>query len=196
MLRLFRFPLAGLVLVAAGELTGCASYYLHYGGFTAVNSSGQVRHFHVTWKTAQYPSWWFQGKQATPVVVTAQCSTRTWKLKPASESGCGKDGITACGIPGLDLNKIGKPVQGDHTVCMSVTDDHHASTISKLKGTLELTVQCYPSVTQLKQGDKTINLDYLKASQVPYSIPTTRAPLYSLDQGPEPFDTHVCKKDD
>lgn len=194
MLRFFRLPLAGLTLIIAGELTGCASSYLHYGGFTAVNSSGEVRHFHVTWKTKQYPSWWFQAEQATPVVVTAQCSTRAWKLKPASQSGCGK-GITACGVPGLDLNKIGQPVQGSNTVCMSVTDDDHAQSIGQLKGTIELSVQCYPSVTQLKQDDKTVNLDYLKASQVPYSIPTTKVPLYSLDQGPEPFDTHVCKKD-
>jgi len=187
-----RLPAAGLVLLAAGTLSGCASYYLHYGGFAAENSNGQTRQFHVTWKTAHYPAWWFSSDKATPVVVTAQCSKREWRLQPADKSGCGK-GITACGVPGLDLNQAGEPVKGNKTVCMSVTDAQDTQSISRLSGEIELSVHCYPTVTEIKQDGKTVNVDYLKASAVPYSVPTRKVPLYSLGAGPVPFDTHICK---
>ncbi len=186
-----RLLLAGLMLSAAGALSGCASYYLHYGGFSAENSSGQTRQFHVTWKTAHYPAWWFTDDKATPVVVTAQCSKREWRLRPAAKSGCGR-GITACGVPGLDLNQAGEPVQGTGQVCMSVTDAGNAQSISGLSGEIRLSVRCYPAVTNIKQDGKTENVDYLKASAVPYSVPTRKVPLYSLGAGPDPFDTHVC----
>lgn len=189
-----RISAVGFVLMVVTGLSGCASYYLHYGAFSAENSSGQLRQFHVTWKTARYPSWWYASDKATPVVVTAQCSKREWRLQSAGKSGCG-EGITACGEPGLDLNKEGEPIKDKNRVCMSVTDAQKAQSILGLKGEIELSVRCYPAVTEVKEGDKTLNVDYLKASAVPYSIPTRRVPLYSMNAGPEPFDTHVCKKD-
>lgn len=187
-LRLIRMC---VTVLAAISLPGCASYYLHYASFSATNSTGDARDFQLTWKTAEYPSWWIASNESTPVALRTQCSKRVWKLSPAATSGCGK-GITACGQPGLDLNSQGQPVTSAKTPCMSITDQQHHSDIAQLGNHVELTVSCFPAETRIKQGDETIGVDYLKASVVPYSIQTRKVPLYGLDSGPQPLDEKNC----
>lgn len=187
-LRCFRL---GLLAVATTWLSGCASYYLHYASFSATNSSGDPREFHLTWKTAEYPSWWIASNEATPVELKTQCSKRVWKMMPAADSGCGK-GITACGQPGLDLNSQGQPITSGKTVCVSISDSLHHDQIADLGSNVEVTVSCFPATTKLQQGDETVGTDYLRASVVPYSIQTRKVPLYGLNSGPPPLDEKSC----
>src|SRR5690606_41011036 len=66
-----------LVLIAGvTSVTGCATYYNHYGRFTAENSSGETRDYLVRWQTAEYPDWWLASDRSTPVSLETQCSER------------------------------------------------------------------------------------------------------------------------
>ncbi|MEQ5833476.1 hypothetical protein [Marinobacter sp. NFXS9] len=186
---MIRLPVCALLLSA---LSGCASYQSHYGVFSASNASGDERQFRVTWETVDYPGWWFANDQASPIRLETQCSTRTWILRDAAQTGgeqaCGA-GIKACGSPEDDvLARSGQPAEPAST-CLEVRNAHR---IVDLDRQLELVVSCRPGRTTVEVNGETENRDYLRASVVPYSIRVREAPRNSLSARPPELDDHVC----
>ncbi|MFD2228869.1 hypothetical protein [Alkalimarinus sediminis] len=180
----------GLILTTViFNLVGCASYYSHYGSFSAQNSKGEERMFVVSWKTAEYPSWAIQDNKATEIVLETQCSQRKWKIadRATAESSCTEShqGIVACGESEADLTLSGKAITNNNHLCMAVTDNKDAQSIVELGSQISISVNCLPSKVVREEGDDKVNIDYLKASVVPYSIATRKVPRYSFaDKAP------------
>lgn len=185
------FPFFARNIVVAGllaALSGCASYYTHYGMFTASNASGDPRQFRVTWETAEYPGWWFADSRSTPMNLETQCSTRVWKLTDTGNQ-CA-EGVSACGDPALDINaQNGRPVTAE-TPCMQVSGDDSIVSIDR---SVDLLVSCKPAQPVIESGGESVNQDYLRASTVPYSISVRKAARNSLSARPPEFDNHVCE---
>ncbi|PTB95020.1 hypothetical protein C9974_02040 [Marinobacter sp. B9-2] len=57
---------------------------------------------------------------------------------------------------------------------------------------LELLVSCTPAVVTEGQGDDVVNLDYLRASSVPYTVYVRKAPRGSMRARLPEFDESVC----
>lgn len=173
-------------------LSGCASYYSHFAMFPAENSSGEPRHVRMSWQSADYPDWWFAGDQATSVKLETQCSDRIWRLRDGNEAGSCGTAIRACGEPGKDLVAgTGQPAT-DSTRCMSINPADPGARIAELDGKLELLVSCTPAVVTEGQGDGALNLDYLRASSVPYTVYVRKAPRGSMRARLPEFDESVC----
>ncbi len=183
----------GLLLLVAA-ISGCASYHSHYAMFPAENSSGEVRQVRVSWQSADYPDWWFVDDKATALRVETQCSDRLWKLRDDADPKAGNcgTGIRACGQPGLDVQApSGQPVS-EGVSCMSVRATGADARIAGLGNSLELLVSCRPSVTSIGEGDDLRNLDYLRASPVPYTVHVRKAPRGSLRAKMPEFDQSEC----
>ena len=194
-----------LWLIVLLNMTGCASYYSHYGSFSAQNSQGEGRLFVVSWKTAEYPSWAIQDDKSTEITLETQCSERQWQLNDASsdQNQCNKlnpgtestPGIVACGDPELDLMLSGKKIPNNSQVCVSVSDENDAKSIVDLGHSMLIKVSCLPNVVSRKDGDDTKNIDYLKASVVPYSVFTRKVSRYSFNDK-APFVTDkICESE-
>lgn len=189
----------GLILVTVMLNTvGCASYYSHYGSFSAQNSKGEERMYVVSWKTAEYPSWAIQDDKSTEIVLETQCSKRKWEIadRATVKNACTEshEGVVACGDVSLDLSLSGKSIPDNH-LCMSVTDDQGAKSIVELEGNVLISVGCLPSVVTRKEEGEAVNIDYLKASVVPYSVATRKAERYSYaDKAPRMSDK-ICNAD-
>jgi len=189
-------------LVVLFNITGCASYYSHYGSFSAQNSQGEERLFVVSWRTAEYPSWAIQDNKSTEITLEAQCSERKWQLNdlanaqnqctelnPGTES---TPGIVACGDPVLDLMLSGKKLPDNNQVCISVSDTNNTKNIADLGSSMLIKVSCLPSVINRKDGDETKNIDYLKASVVPYSVFTRKVERYSFNDKAPVMSDKIC----
>ncbi|MBW4936285.1 hypothetical protein [Marinobacter sp. F4206] len=185
-----RFFLLFLPLI----LPGCASYYSHYAMFPAENSAGESRQIRVSWQTAEYPDWWLANNKATPIRVETQCSDRVWRLRDEADedaAGCGV-GIRACGEPGVDVQAPGGNPVLDEAPCMVVDPSNPDARIAGLGGKLELLVSCRPVSPTRGQGDEKRNLDYLRASPVPYTVYARKAPRGSLRAKMPEFDESAC----
>lgn len=185
------------VLAVAGLLAlqaGCATYYSHYAMFPAENSQGEPRTVRLSWDTAEYPDWWFVSDRATPLTLETQCSERVWKLyddSHAEAEGCG-EGIRACGQSRQDrLAQSGSPA-GAGDVCMSVSASDPQARIAEIPGRLELLVACEPASPLKGEGKEAVNVDYIRASAVPYTIYSRKAPRGSFNARPPRFDRSVC----
>lgn len=178
-------------------LSGCASYYSHYGLFPAENSEGDPRQVMLSWQTADYPDWWFVADKSTPITVTTQCSARSWRLADDSHAAAGgcADGIRACGRPGHDrVAASGKPAD-DQTLCLSVSARNTDAKVVDIGASLELLVACQPVVTHRGEGDDQESVDYLRASPVPYMVHIRKSPRGSLNGRPPAMDDSVCDAD-
>ncbi|TNE98272.1 MAG: hypothetical protein EP328_05095 [Gammaproteobacteria bacterium] len=173
---------------------GCASYYSHSAMFPAENSRGEPRQVRLTWQTAEYPGWWVRSNQSTPIRLETQCSERVWRLRDASHEGAGNcgEGIAACGEPGKDLSFPKKVPATAHTRCLVVNPSEPAARIADIDGKLELAVSCMPKTVSVGQGDEKRNIDYLRASSVPYTVYVRKAPRGALRARVPEFDDGVC----
>lgn len=184
-----------LILLLAVELTGCATHRTHYSAMTANNSAGEERRVLLTWKTSRYPVWHWRRDRATPITVTTQCSERRWRLRdPEMEGACAASAIAACGDPRLDAAENGEPVD-EGQVCLRVTDKDASERILELGSRLQLRVSCSPRQTDVDMGDEAVNVDYPRASSVPYTFRVRSAPTGSLTQRPPKLDDRVCDTD-
>ena len=182
-----------LVLLIA-VTSGCASYHTHYAMFPAENSAGESRQIRVSWQSADYPDWWFVDDKATALRLETQCSDRVWKLRDDNDPKAGScgTGIRACGEPGLDVEAVsGRPVT-EGVRCMVVEPSRPDARIANIEGSLALQVACSPSVTSIGEGDESRNLDYLRASPVPYTVYVRKAPRGSLRAKMPEFDQSAC----
>ncbi|MFL1452898.1 hypothetical protein ACJO5Y_00455 [Marinobacter sp. GN3S48] len=191
------FFLLSCLLCLPPVLGGCASYYSHYGLFPAENSEGDPRQVMLNWQTADYPDWWFVADKSTPITVTTQCSTRSWRLADDSHAVAGEcaDGIRACGQAGLDrVAASGKPAD-DQTQCLSVNAGEAEARVVDIGASLELLVSCRPAATRRGEGDDQESVDYLRASPVPYMVHIRTSPRGALNGRPPVMDDSVCDAD-
>lgn len=190
----------GLMLVSMMlNMVGCASYYSHYGSFSAQNSKGEERMYVVSWKTAEYPSWAIQDNKATEIVLETQCSNRNWEIADQAtlNNTCTEShkGVVACGDSSLDLSLAGKPISDDAHLCMSITDNNGAQNIVELESQILISVSCLPSIVTRKEGSDTVDIDYLKASVVPYNVATRKAERYSYADKAPVMNDKICDSD-
>lgn|SRR5690554_913153 len=186
-----------LVVVPSFLLGGCASYYTHYAMFPAENSSGESRQVRVSWQTADYPDWWFVSDKSTTIKLETQCSERVWRIADESHDSAGRcaDGIRACGDPKLDVQAASSAVAGADFACLSVTGPDEVERIADIGGMFSLLVSCRPAATEVRKGEDTVNLDYLRPSVVAYSVYARKVPRGSLNARLPDFDEAACKED-
>ncbi len=184
-----------LVLALVGGVAGCANQQTHYSAITASNSTGEERRVLLSWKTARYPAWHWRQDQATPITVETQCSRRKWTLRdPGMDNACSEEAIAGCGDSRLDANRDGEPVEPGR-VCMRLTDQEGSDRILELGSRLELEVRCRPRQTGVDMGDEVVNVDYLRASSVPYTLRVRTVPTGSLTQRPPELGDRICDDD-
>lgn len=178
-------------------VSGCASYYSHHAMFPAENSAGETRQIRLSWQTADYPDWWFVNDQATPMLVETQCSERVWKLRDGADPKAGDcgEGIRACGEAGRDIQAPGGTLISGDVRCMAVDPSNPTARIADVGTKLEFLVSCRPASRETGQGDQKRNLDYLRASSVPYIVYVRKAPRGSLRAKEPEFDDSVCDAD-
>lgn len=185
--------LAGLLLMQSG----CATYYSHYAMFPAENSQGEPRDVRLSWHSAEYPAWWFASDLATPLTVETQCSERAWRLYDDShaEAGdCGQ-GIRACGENVSDRRVQAEQSANASEACMQVNPSDPEARIADISGQFELLVACEPNSAIRGEGKEAVNVDYIRASTVPYTIYSRKAPRGALNARPPKFDRSVCNAD-
>ncbi|MFO7530634.1 MAG: hypothetical protein R6W86_17870 [Marinobacter sp.] len=183
-----------LFIPVAVLLPGCASYYSHFAMFPAENSQGEARQVRVSWDSAEYPGWWILDDRSTAMKVEAQCSARIWRLRDDSHDragACGK-GIRACAESGVDR----VVVTGEHldpSACLVVNPDDSNARIADIEGRLALLVVCEPVVPEFEGEGEVVNMDYLRASSVPYTVYTRKVPRGSLRASLPAFDESACE---
>jgi len=185
--------LAGLLMMQSG----CATYYSHYAIFPAENSRGEPRAVRLSWHSAEYPAWWFAADRATPLILETQCSERKWKLydnSHAEAESCGQ-GIRACGESGRDRLVPGGEAVNSGDACMFVNPSDPELRIADIPGQLELLVACEPVSVVEGEGKDAVNVDYIRASAVPYAIYTRKTLRGALDARPPKFDRSACDAD-
>lgn len=185
--------LTGLLLMQAG----CATYYSHYAMFPAENSQGEPRTVRLSWHSAEYPSWWFVSDRATPLTLETQCSERIWLLYDGShaEAGACGSGIRACGEGSGDrLVQEAQTASGSDT-CMSLNPSDPEARIADVSGRLELLVACEPMSAVTGEGEGEVNVDYIRASTVPYTVYSRKTLRGSLSARPPKFNQSECNAD-
>ncbi|WP_247115737.1 hypothetical protein [Marinobacter sp. S6332] len=182
--------MAGLLMVQSG----CATYYSHYAMFPAENSQGEPRTVRVSWQSAEYPGWWFLSNRATPITLETQCSERVWRLFDDShaEAGSCGEGIRACGDSNLDRLTSEGQVASSNDQCMAVNASDPQARIATVSGRLELLVACEPASATKGEGKDAVNVDYIRASSVPYTVYTRKTLRGSLNARPPKFDSAEC----
>ncbi len=174
--------------------SGCATYYSHYAMFPAENSQGEPRTVRVSWQSAEYPDWWFLSDRATPITLETQCSERVWRLFDDShaEAGSCGEGIRACADSGLDRLASGGGAANSNDQCMAVNATDPQARIAAVSGRLELLVTCEPASATKGEGKDAVNVDYIRASTVPYTVYTRKTLRGSLNARPPKFDSVAC----
>lgn len=182
------------ILFALAVLNGCASYFSHYGVFPAENSEGEPRQVMLSWQTAEYPGWWLRDNQSTPIRLVTQCSERIWRLTDDSHrnpGACG-EGIRACGIAGQDrVATTGNPA-GQADLCVSVNAGNGQSQVTAIGRSLTLLMSCQPVRPRLEENGEEMNMDYLRASTVPYRVYIRKTPRGALNGRPPEMDESAC----
>lgn len=184
-----------LVALSAPVLAGCASYYTHYAMFPAENSAGEVRDVRVSWQSAEYPGWWLMSDKATTIKVETECSQRVWRLGDDSHGaaeGCG-DGVRACGDPRRDLLAGSGQPADPQQVCMSISQPDQVQRVADIGGTFAIRVSCTPARTRIEQDGEEVDVDYLRASTVPYTVHARKVPRGSLSARLPEFDESRCE---
>ncbi len=185
------------LLALAGLLTmqsGCATYYSHYAMFPAENSRGEPREVRLSWHSAEYPAWWFAADRATPITLETQCSERDWQLfddTHAEAASCAQ-GIRGCGVIGLDRRAPGGEAVSSGDACLKVNPSDPESRIADISGQLELQVACEPVFAVKGEGKDAVNVDYIRASSVPYTIYTRKTLRGAMEARPPKFDRSAC----
>lgn len=186
----------GLTAVIPLLFSGCASYYTHYAVFPAQNSDGDERQFKLTWETADYPDWWYLEDQSTPITLESQCSSREWRLVDRTHSSADQEscapGIRACGSEGEDQFAIEVSRDLDNRACMRVNPKDPDALVTDISSSLELLVSCQPLRTTRQSGEETENIDYLRASPVPYTVYSRKGTRGRLDSKPPELDDSIC----
>ena len=187
----------GLFATLPFLLSGCASYYTHYAVFPAQNSAGEERQIKLSWQTADYPNWWYAADQSTPVTLETQCSSRTWRIvdrthSAASGQACAP-GIRGCGSASADEFVTKGSVDFSDRACVRINPTDPDALVTDISSSLELLVSCRPQRTTRQTEDGQENIDYLRASPVPYTVYSRKGTRGRLDSKPPVLDDSVCE---
>ncbi|ABC31197.1 hypothetical protein HCH_04494 [Hahella chejuensis KCTC 2396] len=187
-----------LLFPLLSALGGCATEYSHYGRFVAENSAGEEREFLISWRTMESLSG--EISAVTPVMLRTQCSDRKLVFMEPGQGGDAcrahrESGVVWCGAPGQDLSLDGKALGDATTLCGAITDENGASHIADLGRVMQLQISCWPAQTIVKTDDGPGNLDYIKASSVPYIVSVKRAEAGGSEDKPPALSETVCITD-
>ncbi|WLQ17320.1 hypothetical protein O5O45_15510 [Hahella aquimaris] len=187
-----------LLFPLLSALGGCATEYSHYGRFVAENSAGEEREFLISWRTTESVSG--EVTAVTPVTLRTQCSDRELQFMEPGQGGDAcrveqESGVVWCGAPGQDLSLEGKALIDSKTLCGTITDENGADHIADLKRVMQLQISCWPARTIVKTDDGPGNLDYIKASSVPYIVSVKRAEAGGPEDKPPALSEIVCITD-
>jgi hypothetical protein len=178
-------------------LSGCSTYYSHYGTLTAENAAGKTRDFTISWESVESPGW-LGGIKSTPLLLEGQCSERTLVFRDAEDPlrtcGGSESGIFWCGAPGQDLLSAGSEQASAKDVCGVVRDSGAAARIGDLSSRIQLTINCWPAESEVQRGEDKVSIDYLRASPVPYQFSVKKVLRGSLDDRKPIFDMKACKE--
>lgn len=187
-------PFLGMMMLT--YLSGCTTYYSHYGKLTAENASGQTRDVIISWESRERPGW-LGGTVTTPIILETQCSERVLVFKDAQDEtrtcAQSKDGIFLCGDTARDLEQAGSQKVPAGMVCGEIRDEAGSTSISQLDTRVQLILHCWPAETEVQRGEEKVNLDYLRASPVPYQFTVKKVERGTLDDRKPPFDQKECK---
>lgn len=187
----------GLIAIVPLLLSGCASYYTHYAVFPAQNSAGESRQIKLTWQTADYPEWWYAEDKSTPITLETQCSSRTWRIVDRTHSGADQqacaEGIRACGSDREDEFATDGSGDFDSRACVRINPDDPEALVTDISSSLELLMSCRPEQTTRQSGDETENMDYLRASPVPYTVFSRKGPRGRLSSKPPELSDRECE---
>ncbi len=183
-------------MVAATVLimsSGCSTTYSHFGRFSAENSAGEAREFLLEWETSEG----LGGSSSSEITLKTQCSARTlvFMSQMDQEKGCiATDGseVVLCAQPDLDLTMDGLPVSSGTLACGSIRGENGATRPETFGKTVELNIFCFPAETTVDSGEEKQNVDYLKASVVPYVVTVKKVVKGSGDDRPPVLSGRVC----
>lgn len=183
-----------LFIPMVAVLPGCASYYSHFAMFPAETSQGESRQVRVSWESAEYPDWWILDDRSTALKVETQCSARIWRLRDDSHDDAGRcgNGIRACAEAGVDRVVVRRE-DLDPSTCIVVNPGQGNARIADIEDRLELLVACEPVAPESEREGETENMDYLRASPVPYTVYTRKIPRGSLSASLPAFDESACE---
>jgi len=183
-----------LFIPMVAVLPGCASYYSHFAMFPAETSQGESRQLRVSWESAEYPDWWILDDRSTALKLETQCSARIWRLRDDSHDDAGRcgNGIRACAEAGVDRVVLRRE-DLDPSACIVVNPGRGNARIADIEGRLELLVACEPVAPESEREGETENMDYLRASPVPYTVYTRKIPRGSLSASLPAFDESACE---
>ncbi|WP_020409513.1 hypothetical protein [Hahella ganghwensis] len=183
-----------LVLVFLVFMSGCSTTYSHFGRFYAENSAGEAREFLLEWESTEGL---MGGVSASDFSLKTQCSARTLVFRNQAALGhhCdGPDGsqVVLCAQPEADLTLDGLPVASVNVACGSLRGANGAVKAESFGKNIELSVFCYPAETTVDTGEDKQNVDYLKASVVPYAVTVKKVVKGSGEDRPPVLSDRVC----
>ncbi|PSF05763.1 hypothetical protein C7H09_14015 [Marinobacter fuscus] len=186
---------SALVSAVAFSLSGCASYYTHYAMFPAENSAGEQRKVRLHWQSAEYPAWWPVSNKATTIKLETQCSDRVWRISDSTHDSFGNcaSGPAACGGTGLDVAADSGREATERDACLVIPAAGAGNRVADLGGQFDLLVSCRPARAEISQGGETVNMDYLRASPVAYTVYARKVPRGSLAARLPEFEQAPCR---
>jgi len=187
----------GLIAVIPLLLSGCASYYTHYAVFPAENFEGENRQIKLTWQTADYPDWWYADDESTPITLETQCSSREWRIVDRTHSSAARSfcapGIHACGSDSEDQFVTAGSRNFGERACIRINPANPDALVTDISSSLELLMSCGPLQTSRQTEDEVENVDYLRASPVPYTVHSRKGTRGRLDSKPHELDDSICE---
>ena len=187
----------GLIATVPLLLSGCASYYTHYAVFPAQNSAGEDRQIKLTWQTADYPDWWYAEDKSTPITLETQCSTRKWRIVDRTHAGAEDlacaEGLRACGSDPEDEFATEGSRDFDNRACVRINPDDPDALVTDISSSLELLMNCRPEQPTRQTGHGIENIDYLRASPVPYTVFSRKGPRGRLSSKPPELSDRECE---
>ncbi len=188
--------LQGLMLSFLILVSGCSTTYSHFGRFYAENSAGEAREFLLEWDST---SGAFSSKsEGTDVQLTSQCSDRVIVFTRSTEGhevACSDPGgseAVFCGRAGADLSMDGKEIREAGRLCGYIRGTGGELAVGQFGKTVAVTLQCFPLATTQGEGDDQHNIDYLKASTVPYIVTVQKVIQGSSEDRPPVLTSRVC----
>ncbi|OZG73865.1 hypothetical protein BTA51_08740 [Hahella sp. CCB-MM4] len=183
----------GVVAALLVLVTGCSTTYSHFGRFHAENSAGEAREFLLEWETTEGMG----GEASSNFTLKTQCSARTlvFMSQMDQEKGCiATDGseVLLCAQPDLDLTMEGRPVTNGSMPCGSIRGENNITRPENFGKTVELNIFCFPAETTVDSGEEKQNVDYLKASVVPYVVAVKKVVKGSGEDRPPVLNSKAC----
>ena len=193
---LIRVSLTCLMVPILILINGCATTYSHFGRFSGENSAGEAREFLLEWDSTS--SAFSSDDEGSNVRLKSQCSSRLIEFQISSDeqvAPCadshGNEAVF-CGRPGEDLTMEGKDIKSAGSLCGYIKGTNGEFNVGRFGKTVAVTLHCFPAATTQGEGDEAHNVDYLKASAVPYIVTVKKVVKGSTEDRPPELNSRVC----